>query len=285
MRERALVHWLAFALLSAIPSLALAQSDPESMVRNMRPSWKKVNDITGEVLKREQYDGKISAEERIQIKLAKPFKVYLKYLTKPYKGREALYLGKDWNGGEIKATNGSFPNVTVNLAPFGSMALKGQHHPITHIGFDYAIKNTIAQLDLAKKNSELTINAIGSDSIDGRSCSKIEMLFNAKAGQEVTPTKDDTWFTLANKYSSDFYVLKHNNAKKKPNDTSAKIWVPTYYASKIEVCLDDATGLPISSKSWDHKGNLYEEYIYHKFKVNVGLTDLDFDPENSSYNF
>lgn len=273
------------SLLFLLPNLAFASPDPEALLRNMKPSWKKVKDFTGEMTKRELFGSKLSAEERIFIKFAKPFRVYIKYLTAPYKGREALYQGADWNNGEIRATNGSFPNITVNLKPLGSMAMKGQHHPITHIGFDYSIKNILGQLDLAKKNGDLGLKVLGTDSIDGRSCTRVEMTLNAKAGQEITPSKGDSWFSLAKTYNSDYYVLIHNNPKKSPSNPKNTIWVPTYYASKFELCIDDATGLPLKTSTWDHAGNLYEEYTFYKFQVNVGFTDVDFSEENSEYGF
>jgi outer membrane lipoprotein-sorting protein len=269
----------------ALPGRAAAQSDPEALLRNMRPAWKKVNDLTTELKKRELFGTKLSAEESIYLKFQKPFKVYLKYLSEPFKGREGLYLGKDWNGGKIKATNGSFPNVTVNLDITGKMALDKQHHPISHVGFDFTIKNTLAGLDVGLKSGDVKLAISGTDTVDGRSCTKVEITYNAKAGQEVTPEKGDSWFSLATKYGSDYYVLQHNNPKKKPNDTSAKIWVPTYYGSKQEFCIDDATGLPIKASTWDHAGNLYEQYTYTKLKINVGLSDIDFDPKNSDYDF
>jgi outer membrane lipoprotein-sorting protein len=280
MGARALV--ISALCLFAAP-LAFAQTDPESMLRNMKPSWKKVTDFTAEMHKQELYGSKLSPEEKINIKFAKPFKVYLKYLTAPYKGREALYQGKDWNGGEIKATNGTFPNVTVNLAIYGKAAMKDQHHPVTHVGFDFAIKNTIKGLDDAKAANELDIKTTGSDTVDGRSCTKIEVKFNAKAGQEVQTVKGDTWFSLSDKYGIDYYVLLHNNDGKKLGKD--KIWVPKYYGSKQEYCIDDSNGLPIKSSTWDHNGKLYETYSYFKFKTNVGLKDLDFDAENSEYDF
>jgi outer membrane lipoprotein-sorting protein len=274
---------LVISALCLLAPTAFGQTDPESMLRNMKPSWKKVTDFTAEMRKQELYGSKLSTEEKLVIKYGKPFQVYVKYLTAPYKGREALYKGKDWNGGEIKATNGSFPNVTVNLKIYGNAAMKDQHHPITHIGFDFAIKNTIKGLDEAKASNELDVKATGSDTIDGRSCTKIELKFNTKAGQEVQTVKGDSWFSIAEKYNSDYYVLIHNNAGKKVGKD--KIWVPKYYGSKMEFCLDDSTGLPIKTSTWDHNGKLYETYSYHKFKINVGLKEIDFDSENEAYNF
>jgi len=36
---------------------------------------------------------------------------------------------------------------------------------------------------------------------------------------------------------------------------------------------------------FDWEGNLYETYQYSNLKLNVGLTDFDFDPANPAYNF
>jgi hypothetical protein len=35
----------------------------------------------------------------------------------------------------------------------------------------------------------------------------------------------------------------------------------------------------------DKIGPVIEEYTYLDLKINVGLTDADFDPENPNYNF
>jgi outer membrane lipoprotein-sorting protein len=272
---------LFVSALCLFAPVAMAQTDPESMLRNMKPSWKKVTDLSGEMKKQELYGSKLNAEETIILKFAKPFKVYVKYTTPPYKGREALYQGSKWNDGKIKASDKGLP--TVNLEIYGKMAMKDQHHPITHIGFDFAIKNTIKSIDDAKAAGELDIKATGTDKIGGRGCTKIEVKYNSKAGQEHQSVKGDTWFSVSDKYSIDYYVLLHHNqGKKLGKDT---LWVPKYYGSKQEFCIDDASGLPIKSQTWDHNGKLYESYTYTKFNINVGLTDADFDPENENYGF
>ncbi|MEZ4318297.1 MAG: DUF1571 domain-containing protein [Myxococcota bacterium] len=54
------------------------------------------------------------------------------------------------------------------------------------------------------------------------------------------------------------------------------------YAHRVEICLDDATGLPARLKIWDHEDGsvrLVESYEYRDLKVNPGLTDADFDPD------
>jgi hypothetical protein len=57
---------------------------------------------------------------------------------------------------------------------------------------------------------------------------------------------------------------------------------PALYAYRVEVCLDSATWLPLRMRSWDiEDGEMrqVEEYGYEDLRVNVGLTDSDFDAE------
>ncbi len=56
---------------------------------------------------------------------------------------------------------------------------------------------------------------------------------------------------------------------------------PALYAHKVEICFDQATDLPVDLTVWDHEdGELrqIERYRYENLRVDVGLTDTDFDP-------
>ncbi|MCB9476075.1 MAG: DUF1571 domain-containing protein [Deltaproteobacteria bacterium] len=50
-----------------------------------------------------------------------------------------------------------------------------------------------------------------------------------------------------------------------------------YYAKRSVNAFDRATGLPIASKSYNTAGELFEEFEWTDLKLNVGLTDADFD--------
>jgi outer membrane lipoprotein-sorting protein len=62
-----------------------------------------------------------------------------------------------------------------------------------------------------------------------------------------------------------------------------------YAAARTYV--DDEYGVPIRYEgyTWPEKPDgervLVEEYTYSSVQLNVGLTDQDFDPDNSQYNF
>ncbi|MGH7927183.1 MAG: DUF1571 domain-containing protein, partial [Candidatus Binatia bacterium] len=57
------------------------------------------------------------------------------------------------------------------------------------------------------------------------------------------------------------------------------------------VFIDDELNVPIryAAYTWPQQEGaeppVIEEYTYLDLKLNVGLTDADFDPDNSSYNF
>lgn len=58
-----------------------------------------------------------------------------------------------------------------------------------------------------------------------------------------------------------------------------------YYAKALIVNFDRATGLPIRVSAYGWDGLPMEEYWYDALRLNVGLTDRDFDPANREYRF
>jgi hypothetical protein len=58
-----------------------------------------------------------------------------------------------------------------------------------------------------------------------------------------------------------------------------------FYNAKMTLYLDKEHLLPIKVTVYDWSDELYEEYIFHNLKFNVGLNEKDFDPDNDQYNF
>jgi len=58
-----------------------------------------------------------------------------------------------------------------------------------------------------------------------------------------------------------------------------------YHAGRRELCLDDKLHLPTRLKIWNQQGQLMEQYTFSDYKLNIGLTDADFDTKNSAYHF
>ena len=58
-----------------------------------------------------------------------------------------------------------------------------------------------------------------------------------------------------------------------------------FYAAKIILYLDRELMLPIKVSVYDWSDELYEEYTFHDLRINTGLDEADFDPDNSDYKY
>jgi negative regulator of sigma E activity len=58
-----------------------------------------------------------------------------------------------------------------------------------------------------------------------------------------------------------------------------------YYCYRVLVSFDQENDLPIRVVVYDWDDRVVEEYVYTQLRLNAGLTDQDFDPENQDYGF
>jgi len=58
-----------------------------------------------------------------------------------------------------------------------------------------------------------------------------------------------------------------------------------YYCKRAVVTFDPMTHLLVAVRAYDRKGRLIEDYRYLNLRLNVGLTEADFAPENPEYGF
>ena len=63
------------------------------------------------------------------------------------------------------------------------------------------------------------------------------------------------------------------------------LFIPRYYSARGTVWVSPETLLPTRIEIFDANDELYERYVYRDVRLNIGLTDLDFDPENPDYRF
>ena len=149
---------------TAAPAAAPEEKKPETMqekmgnlLSKMVAAAKRVKDYTATFTKQEIVDGKQWPLETVFMKAkAKPHCVYLKWIKEPNKGRESLYCQGKYDN-EIQAHEGSgFSSIfgTVSLDPTGSMAMKGNRHPITDAGIHHTVKLIQDDFALAQKHPE-----------------------------------------------------------------------------------------------------------------------------------
>ena len=219
-----------------------------------------IKDYTAIVIKREQVGGVIGDYEYMGAKIRNrqvangriltPFSVYLTFL-KPssVKGREVIYV-ENHNNGNLVAHEGGMKGrflPTVSLDPNGMMAMRGQRYPITEMGIENLVVKLIEKGERDKKQGVCEVKFHRGVKVGGRPCTVVTVQHNEK------------------KACFDFHVA--------------------------QIFIDDEMNIPVRYCAYDWPATaggqpmLLEEYTYQNIKLNVGLTDKDFDQENPKYNF
>jgi hypothetical protein len=231
-----------------MPALRIAHGSYEQLSSHVR-------DYTCILVKRERVDGKLADYQHIFCKIrheqkqseriATPFSVYLRYLGPArIRDREVLYVEGE-NEGKLIARKGGgrFSYVTLSLDPFNESAMRGNRYPIMEIGIQNLVKRLIEvgedeiQRDLAAR--ECRVQFFRQAKINGRVCTCIHVMYPERRAHQR--------FHLLRIYVDD------------------QLYVPIRYEAYD---WPDAEGEP---------PRLLEEYTYLKLKLNVGLTDEDFD--------
>lgn len=248
-------RWAPLFLVSALASTPVAAQDVaqpvaladgtalREQVYAMERAYASVQDYTATFYKQERVKGRLLPKETIQLKFRKPFDVYLRWTAGDFESREVLFV-RGWNDDKIRAHQGSFPDVTVNLRPDASLAMRGNRHPITHVGFGEVIRLMVRDARLSAVRPQDGVQYIdhGESIVNGA---------RSRCLEAITPARN---------YSP-------------------------YYAERAKLCFNTQTKMPTEISIWDGEGELLEQYSFENVRLNVGLVDADFDPENPAYNF
>lgn len=220
---------------------------------------------------------------KVEFKFKRPFKVYMKYLTKPV-GQEVLFV-KGENDNEIKAHKGSFPDFTVNLNPFGRMAMKDSHQPILTFGLQKQIE-IMGKIHDKATSMGVTYTVKDAGVFMGEPVWEVEARLPS-TGKTVTVLDDENLWQFAKRTGQTMYVILHYNDIKSPGSIKEgdEIFVPDHYGSRLRYLIGKNSLMPLQETSWDHKGRVYESYDYPEIQLDAGLTDEDFDPDNEAYDF
>jgi Protein of unknown function (DUF1571) len=214
-----------------------------------------IRDYTATMVKRERIDGIVGDPEFMAIKVRNrkeqsgvPLSVYMKFLRPAsVKDREVIWVeGRDDN--KLVAHEGSgLLTMTVRLDPNGFIAMKGQRYPITECGIENLVYRLVEKGEYNKKIGGAQVEFFDDTKINGRKCTMIQLMH---------PTK---------RPEAEFYICRIF--------IDQEMQVPVRYAAYTWPT--EEGGKPV----------LEEEYTYLDVSLNVGLRDLDFDPENPAYRF
>jgi hypothetical protein len=207
-----------------------------------------VRDYTCTFIKRERLVGRLTPQHVMDMKARNsPTSIYLKF-RKPNAGREAIYVAGR-HGGKVLAHDvgiGRLLAGTMTLDPRGSTAMEDCRHPITEAGIG-ALIDTVARHWALELSAAESLVSFHDMTIGPRLCTLIESVHPARQ--------------------------------------------PHFLFHKVRLYIDREHGLPIRFEAYDwpkHPGaapELVEEYTFHDLKLNVGLTERDFDPNNKAYSF
>ena len=231
------------------PALTMAR-------KGLEYSTNQVRDYTATLVKRERVEGELQPYEYIFLKVRNPkpqvpFSVYM-YFLKPVeaKGREVIYVaGKNENKMLVHEGGGGIKGALPNLEldPSGFLAMKGQRYPVTEVGVENLMRQLVQRGNRDRAAGTCKVQFRKGAKINGRVCTLLQV---------THPEKRAPY---------DFHIA--------------------------QIFVDDELGMPIryAAYDWpesrDARPELIEEYTYLNLKINAGLKEIDFDPENPNYAF
>jgi hypothetical protein len=214
---------------------------------------KNIHDYSCTLVKQERINGQLWEPEYIYTEVRNrkvngshqvvPFSVYM-YFLKPskFKGREVMYV-EGQNKGKLLAYEGCSAVLrklgTVSLKPESALAMKGNRYPITEAGMENLMVKLLEKGYRDRQRGECDVQFLRGAKINGRKCTVLQ----------VTHPHARPHF--------DFHIAR--------------------------IFIDDELNIPIryAAYMWPSKPGgkpeLLESYTYLNVKLNVGLTEEDFD--------
>ncbi|MCP4192459.1 MAG: DUF1571 domain-containing protein [Planctomycetaceae bacterium] len=215
-----------------------------------------VKDYTCLIVKRERIDGKLQETRFIEAKVrpeaerdgrTMPLAVRLTFRApRAVVGRTVLFVEGENDGKMIVKRGGRrLSNVTVKVDPDSEIARNETLMQISHLGFDGMVGELVSQIqkDMAAdpNGTNTVLNVKPEAKINKRPCTAVEI---------IHPQREKG-------------LLYH----------------------KAQFFIDNEFHLPMRVAAYDWpktdgaQPKLMAEFTYTKVKINVGLTDADFDPE------
>ena len=223
-------------------------------LENMRSH---VNDYTAILVKRERVDNQLSDTSYMRLKIRNPrqrdigqvpFSIYMKFIKpRGSAGREVIWVDGQNNNNLIAHETGALLRFkNFHLQPTGMLAMRGNRYPIYDAGIENLTLKLLEKAERDRAAGLCEVKYVEGAKIRDRACTLIE--------------------------------VKHKERKSPYEFHIAKVYI------------DDELKMPVRFASYDwplpgQTPKLMEEYTYIKLKLNVGLTDNDFNIANPAYNF
>lgn len=181
----ALVPLLVLGIISGapLPTEGAEESDLLRFLELAERSYAEVRDYTAILLRRELIDDALRDQETILLKFQRPFKVYLKWLDGPGKGREGLYVaGANKGRFLVREPRGIRRLFTVALDPADPRVLEESRHPVTDVGIGRLLEIIGENVRRAARNGVLQLVDRGPGIVADRRAYQVEGILPSKPG-------------------------------------------------------------------------------------------------------
>lgn len=225
--------------------LPLHTEEVIEILKKAQASYARLQDYTALIHKEEFKDGEKKKDEHTIIKFQKPFKVYLKWLSGKNKGSQLLFVDGKYNNKMIIRKGGGLLKV------FGTMEMDPDGFWLRkftkHSIWDVGFKGII------ERSSKQFLDAMKNNHIAAAQCTMTEI--DGKPAHKVV-------MVLAPEGEGN-----------------------GYYCRSGILYFDAETYLPIKATFWLWEDDIAEVLTFNEVKLNVGLTEADFDRDNEEYHF
>ena len=213
-----------------------------------------VVDYTAELARKERIGEQLMPPSRMQLKIRNPrkdqaFSIYV-HFTEPEntKGREVIWINGENENKIIAHEAGFLGLLRVVQPPDSFVAMVGNRYPVTETGL-LRLMQKLTQYGIRdRKAGSCEVEIIDDVKVAGVTCKRLRI---------IHPQKREPF---------------------------------TFHIAEVD--MDMQRLIPIRLATWDWPESdmetepvLVEEYIYHNVKLNAGLQDIDFDPDNPEYNY
>ncbi|WP_198013815.1 DUF1571 domain-containing protein [Desulforegula conservatrix] len=171
-----------FAMLTAVGSASADETAKGLDLFNKAVlSFETVNDYTCTFHKKEMVNGEIITSKS-DLKVKKPFSIFYKEFVGSNKDIACVYIEGQNDNMMATRNTGILGLVTVSLDPTGFVAMKGNRHPITHIGIGYILSSASKDIARARKNKDAVFTYEGVSEIYGRKAHQIKTVYPENKG-------------------------------------------------------------------------------------------------------
>lgn len=210
----------------------------------------KLEDYTAVFDKRELVGGRL-LEQTMDMKCRQhPFSVYFRYRSRKEAGREVLFV-EGANAGHLLVRERGLKSLagTLRLKPDALEVMEENRYAITEVGIAKVVEKSLriwAQ-ELRRDAGNVIVRSVPDARVGRMECEEWRLWRREKR--------------------------------------------PGFEYRLSRVFFEKTTGLPVHVEQygWPARNHeappLLEEYTYSELRTNVGLTDADFDPQNSAYGF